>query len=229
MSALAIRPAKDLSTNGLAARLVEFNMHVARFAHYSWYPGALRGVVVDAHGCIDARAEPALSRWLLKELDLQQDMDWQMDEPQKRLWLLDGPGIGRLSYELSLAMHRDWLAREIDGSRLRVLQQKIDPEARRFAVEEAPEGLFRHRSPRVDFERDAPAEIEAALRADGARTLLSMLQPQWYAVQGRAQLYFERLASYGVASLSAGRCDKALELICAHLIPRRLPQWAWLF
>lgn len=210
-------------------RLVDFNLNVARFAHASWFPDAVRGVMPDAYAQSDARLERHLSDWLLRELGLQTDMDWQMEEPQKRLFLLDRQGVETLTYELAVAMHRDWLARVIDGSRLRELQRRVDDQSLRFAVEEIPQGLFRHRSPTVDFESGATGELAAALKDDGARTLLALLSPAWRAVWCRAQLRFDGALSHAATVFSPARRDKALELICAHVIPKRLPQWAWLF
>lgn len=207
-------------------RLVEFNLHLARLAHHSWYPPSLRGT---ASAAIDARCEPHLSQCLIQQLDLEHAMDWEMQEPQKRLFLLDRAGLEKLTYELSVAMHRDWLARVIDGSRLRGLRTRVEPHAWRFAVEDVPEGLFRHRSPTVDFDSGAPEELTAMLQYDGARILLALIQPIWRAVHQRARLRFDRAIEAGVAPFRAERVDKALELICDHLIPRRLPQWAWLF
>ncbi|MGH8237878.1 MAG: SctK family type III secretion system sorting platform protein [Steroidobacteraceae bacterium] len=213
-----------------APRLAEFNLHVARYAHRSWYPNALSEAVFDEHGCIAPRVEPQLSDWLLRELGLRRDMDWRMHEPHKRLWLLDRSSIQQLAYEVAVAMHRDWLALVIDGARLRALKQKLDRQLWRLMLENVPQGLCQHRSPVVDFETSTQLEIEQALLADGAATLLALLQPAWRAVRGRAQLHFDGALARGrIAPCGAARCDELLELICAHVIPKRLPQWAWLF
>jgi hypothetical protein len=218
-----------------ALRLVEFNLHVARFAHRSWL-GALSSeptlseVIFEAGGRPAVRSEPALSCWLLEELGLKGEMDWEMSELPKRIWLLDGPALERLALEFALCMHREWLVRVIDARHLRALYEKVDREAVRFVIQEVPEGAFHYQSAVVSFERDAPIDVAAELKDHGARTLLALLQPAWRAVRARAGLYFDRAKALGDApSLEPAHSRRALELICERLIPRRFPQWAWCF
>ena len=211
-----------------AARLVEFNLHPARFAHRSWHAPFFQDWSFEAHA--QRRAEPRLSDWLRHEWIEQGEADWQMQEPEKRLWLLDVASLEHLTYLLGLALHRDWLVRIVEGQRLRLLHEKVVRETLRFVVAELPEGLFHHHSPTVSVESSAPEEFGQKLKEDGARTLMALLQPEWRAVRARAQLHFDRsLALDRVTPFDAARCTRALELICGHLIPRRLPKWAWLF
>lgn len=216
-------------------RLVEFNLHPARFAHRSWF-GALSNeptmseAVFAAGGRAAGRCEPGLSCWLLEELGLQGEMDWQMSELPKRIWLLDGPALERLALEVALCMHREWLVRLIDARQLRALYEKVDREAVRFAIQEIPEGAFQYKSPIVSFEHDVSIDLAAELQDHGARTLLALLLPTWRAVRTRAQLYFDRAKALGgVSPLEPAHSRRALELICDRLIPRRFPQWAWCF
>jgi hypothetical protein len=202
-----------------AALLTQFNLHVARFAHPSWCTAS-----------VSARAESQLSAWLLQELNLQDEFDWEMSDPQRRVWLLDTPALTRLAEEVALAMHRDWLVRVIEGARLRTLMTSLDRGALRFVVEEVPQGAFHYRAPLVNFETDAPSEIVAELRAAGARTLIALLRLEWRAVRGRAPLHFDRAWQLAeVPPFASEHCAQALELICGKLIPRRFPEWAWLF
>lgn len=227
--------AASLSAGKIAVRLVEFNLHPARYAHQSWYPSVmdttpLREAISDPRADAFARAEPHLSRWLLREMGLQAELDWEMREPQKRLWLLDAPSLARLARELALAMHREWLLRVIDATRWRALEESLGGQALRFVVEEVPEGAFQYRAPLVNFETQPPAEAAAELTTQGVQTLMALLQPNWRAVRCRAQLYFDRskdLAS--VPPFEAQQCERALALICGTLLPRRFPEWAWCF
>jgi hypothetical protein len=218
-----------------ALRLVDFNLHVARFAHSSWYADGPRAQMMaagifDSLGRIHERAESQVSSWLLLELGLQAEMDWEMSEPQKKVWLLDAPSLERLALELALAMHRDWLVQTIDAASVRALQVKLDGPALRFVVEEVPERSFHYRSPGVNFLVDSAAVLALKLKALGARTLMGVLQPAWRAVRARAQLHFDRCMGLGeVASFEPAHCDRALELICEWLVPRRFPEWAWCF
>lgn len=215
-------------TNRWAACLIDFNVLVARFAHRSWFPPTV-DELFGCHGVGGGLGELKSSEWLLEELDLWRQMDWGMEERQKRLWLLDLKDLERLSYDVSLAMHRDWLARVIDGARVRELHSKIDPLAWRFVVEKVPADGVRHRSAVVDFERALAGEIAERLRRDGVSTLMSLLQPTWRPVCLRARLRFDRMAAFEATGLTTSHCDQVLELICNHVIPQRLPQWAWLF
>ncbi len=218
-----------------ALRLMEFNLHAARFAHRSWYcDGAYDRVldpgIFDEHGNINPRVESQVSTWLLRELGLDEEEDWQMSEAQKRIWLLDTPSLARLSQELALAMHRDWLVRMIDGARIRILQAKVGNSPLRFVVEEVPQDSFHYSAPVATFETETSEELSTRLRQAGARSLMALLQPAWRGVRGRAALHFER--SWGldnVPPFDADQCKRALELICGRLIPRRFPEWAWLF
>ena len=218
-----------------AVRLVEFNLHPARFAHRSWF-GALSSertvseAIFAAGGRAADRSEPGLSCWLLEELGLQGEMDWEMSELPKRIWLLDGPALERLALEVALCMHREWLVRVIDARHLRALYEKVDREAVRFAIEAVPEGAFHYKSALVSFERDAPIDLAAELKDHGARTLFALLLPTWRAVRARAELYFDRAKALGDAPpLEPAHSRRALELLCDRLIPRRFPQWAWCF
>lgn len=203
-------------------RLVEFNLHSARYAHESWCPPGLSGPPFGRY------TEPHVSRWLLQQLGLQTEMDWEMQEPQKRLWLLDKPSLERLAREFALAMHREWLAQVIDAVRWRALEEKIDPQALRFVVEEVPAGSFHYREPLVSFESSSPEEIGAELTEHGVRALMALLQPTWRAVRLRAELYFDRAKGLGsVPAFEPAEHERALELICGCLIPRRFPEWVW--
>ena len=219
----------------LALRLVEFNLHPVRFAHPSWYdrnsiPHAFGDLIAECHGQGGIRFESQVSDWLRQELNLQECMDWEMSEPQKRLWLLDRSSLERLAQELALAMHREWLVQVIDAVQLRGLQAKVDARALSFVIEEVPHGSFHYQSPIVCFASDSAAVLGAKLQADGARTLMALLQPSWRAVRARAQLFFERTKRLDdVQSFTAAYCDRALELICGRLIPRRFSEWAWCF
>jgi YOP proteins translocation protein K (YscK) len=217
-------PAAAATSGRRALRLVEFNLHVARFAHRSWWGNA----VPEGDWRAADRVEPQMSAWLLREVGLEADMDWDLHEPQKRLWLLDGATLQRLAAELALAMHRQWLLQVIDGARLRGLADAVGEPALRFVVGELPQGSFHYQSPQVRLVGAATAELRTGLIEEGARTLIALLQPAWRAVRGRAQLHFER--SRGLAAVPAfepQHCKRALELICGWLIPRRFPEWAW--
>jgi hypothetical protein len=174
-----------------ATRLVEFNVHVARTAHPSWIPRNVRPFVFDVSGAVRPRAERALSEWLREAHGLENKVDWQMEEPEKRIWLLDPPSLTRLTRELSIVMHRDWLVCEIDGARLREVRGRIDPVLWRLMVEEMPVNAAHHESARVSFLNREPRELESDLLADGARTLIGLLAPEWEAVRGRAKLRFD--------------------------------------
>jgi hypothetical protein len=218
-----------------AVRLVEFNLHPARYAHGSWYAALLDerepiSAVFDAEGRVLARAEPQVSAWLLREAGLAEDMDWEMEEPQKRLWLLDSRSLARLMLELALAMHREWLVRIIDSTRLRALSEVVGAEALRFVVEEVPAGAFHYQAPHVDFDGDLPSGLGMELRNQGGRTLFALLEPAWSAVRGRARFVLDRaLALEEVLPLDPTLGQRALKLILERLIPRRFPEWAWCF
>jgi hypothetical protein len=216
-----------------ALRLVEFNLHVARFAHPSWYarsvPGSLRSAAKsDARGGLHDRVESQVSVWLLREVGLDAAMDWDLLEPQKRLWLLDASALQRLAMELALAMHRRWLLQVIGGARLRTVAKAVGEPALRFVVSELPEDSFHYQAPEVRLDADATGELRSELLEQGARTLIALLQPAWRAVRGRALLHFDRGQNLAaVPPFGPQHCTRALELICGWLIPRRFPEWAW--
>jgi len=236
MTAPTQAPARAHAKSGdWALRLTEFNLRVVRFAHRSWYCDgpcgrALGAALFDEDGNVNSRVESQVSAWLIQDLGLHEEEDWQMSEVQKRIWLLDTPALARLSQELALAMHRDWLVRMVDGARVRSLQAKVGNGALRFVVEEVPQGSFHYSAPIATFETGTSEELITRLRQAGACSLMALLQPAWRAVRGRAALHFER--SWGldnVPPFDAEQCKRALELICGRLIPRRFPEWAWLF
>lgn len=213
--------------SSMAVRLVEFNLHPARYAHRSWYPDL---ALFAADGTVLARAEPQISAWLLRETGLFEDMDWAMEEPQKRLWLLDCRSLARLMLELALAMHREWLLQIIDSARLRALSEVVGTDAVRFVVEEVPAGAFHFQAPHVDFDGELSSELGAQLRMQGARTLFALLEPAWSAVRGRARFFVDRaLVFEETLPLEPALGQRALKLILERLIPRRFPEWAWCF
>jgi hypothetical protein len=225
----------SVSAGRRALRLVEFNLHLARFAHRSWFGALLNEQTVSdavfaADGGVAVRSEPALSRWLLQEFGLEDAMDWEMDELPKRIWLLDGTTLGRLAVEFALCMHREWLVRVIDARHLRPLYEQVGKEAVRFVMQDVPEGAFHYQSPLVSFGPGSPIDVAADLRDYGARTLVALLQPAWRAVRVRAALNFDREKQLSdTQPLEPAHARRALELLCGHLIPRRFPQWAWCF
>jgi hypothetical protein len=214
-------------------RLVEFNLHVGRFAHSSWYSDAVRehgrsAAMIDSRGGLRDRVESQVSVWLLREVGLEGLFDWDLHEPQKRLWLLDGSALQRLSLELALAMHRQWLLQVIDGTRLRALADAVGEPALRFVVGELPQDSFHYQSPQVRLFGTTTGELRSGLLEQGARTLIALLQPAWREVRIRAQLHFDRSQDLAaVPAFEPQHCKRALELICGWLIPRRFPEWAW--
>ncbi len=214
-----------------ALRLVQFNLHAARFAHESWLSGAecLSSIrLADRRG--EFRGEPAVSDWLLAQVGARGELDWDMDEAAKRLWLLDPASLHRAARELALAMHRDWLVQIIQGERVRGLQQKVSKEALRFVIQDVPARGLHFSAPQVDFEGDSAAELGAKLESAGARALIGLLQPTWRAVRARAQLFFDRAASLADVPVFEGEhYTRALDLVLNQLVPRRLGEWAWLF
>jgi hypothetical protein len=215
-----------------ALRLAELNLHVARFAHRSWYEHALSdldvaGAWCDEQGRLTPRVEPQVSQWLLRELGLQGQMDWTLDSPPTRLWLLDRPALERLALELALAMHREWVVQIIDAARVRALAAKVGAEALRFVVQELPGGCLHYQTPVASLEGDL-SRIDQELQDHGARTLVALLDPAWRAVRARAQLFFDRALRLGdMPPLQPALSRRALDLIYGQLLPRRLPQWAW--
>jgi hypothetical protein len=218
-----------------ALLLVDFNLRLSRFAHRSWYgvmPGlrSLETEAFDTQGRPGAQWDRPLSVWLAGELGVRGSLDWQMSEPQKRLWLLDTPTLERLAREVALAMHRDWLLRMIDGPRVRDLSAKLDRGALQFVVQAVPERSLHYNSPVVSFETAAPGELAARLQDAGARTLMALLQSGWDAVRRRAQLHFDKALMLGdVPAFEGTHAERAMRLICGQLIPGRFGEWAWLF
>jgi hypothetical protein len=216
-----------------AVRATELNLHVARFAHPSWYESTFReqpwsAALLDVHGRPCERAEPEISRWLLREIGVEGETDWELREPHKRLWLLDDKALQRLACELALAMHRQWLVRIVDGGQLRALSAEVGEGCLRFIAGELPEAGFQYQSPVVELSPTPPGALRRELIAQGARTLIALLQPAWRAVRARAQLHFARSQDLAaVPPLGSAHCERALELIGTWLIPRRFPEWAW--
>ena len=224
----------DRASEANAARwvmhLVDFNLHPARSAHRSWLPGVLSSVAFDARGRLDARVDTPVSQWLLGEADASDGMDWQMEQPEKRIWLLDPPSLEKLAFELAAVAHRDSIARIIDRERVQVVQRALGSSLWSFVLEDVPERLRGFASRGVDFDRAPAATLETALRAEGVRSLFGLLAPEWRAVRARATLRFEASLTRDVPPLLDGvRRDSLVKLIRDHLIARRLPQWAWLF
>lgn len=216
-----------------AVRAAELNLHVARFAHPSWYESIFAeqpwsAALLDAHGRPCERAERQISRWLLHEIAVEGETDWELREPQKRLWLLDDKSLQRLACELALAMHREWLVRLVDGAQIRALGAAAGEGCLPFIARELPETVFHYQSPVVDLSSTPSCTLRCELIAHGARTLIALLQPAWRAVRARAPLHFARsLDLAAVPPLTGAHCERALELIGAWLIPRRFPEWAW--
>ena len=217
-----------------AVRLVEFNLHLARYAHRSWYENALAGpkaalLLGKEPGGLAREVEPHVSQWLLQELGLQAQMDWSLDRPQKRLWLLDKQALERLALELALAMHREWLVRIIDSNRVRAVSAKVGTSLVRFVVGDLPEGCLHYHSSVVNLDGDL-SRLDEELKEQGIRTLVALLEPEWHAVRARASLFFDRaLGLDSVPPLQSPLVRRALDLIGGHLLPRRFPEWAWCF
>jgi hypothetical protein len=217
-----------------AVRLVEFNLHLARYAHRSWYENALADpktafLLGEEPGRLARRVEPQVSQWLLQELGLQGQMDWNLNRPQERVWLLEKRALERLALELALAMHREWLVKIIDSNRVRALSAKVGAGLVRFVVEDLPEGSLHYQSLAANLDGDL-TRLDEELKEQGIRTLVALLEPGWHAVRARASLFFDRaLGLDSVPPLPSPLVRRALDLICGHLLPRRFPEWAWCF
>lgn len=221
--------ASDANAARWVTHLVQFNLHPVKSAHRSWFPSALSQVVFDADGRLGDRVGMPVSQWLLGEADAAGSSDWQMEEPEKRIWMLDPPSLEQLAFDLAAVAHRDSIAQMIDRERVQVVQRALGSALWSFVLEDVPERLRLFTSRSVDFDRATPAVLKTSLRAEGVRWLFGLLAPEWRAVRARATLRFEASLTRDVPPLlDVVRRNRLVDLIRDPLIARRLPQWAWL-
>ncbi|MTW22498.1 YscK family type III secretion system sorting platform protein [Allochromatium palmeri] len=118
-------------------RALILNTQPTRYLHASWYEALPhRELARRLMAC--ARAEAALSRYLLQSFELEGRYVENFSNPWARLALLDGPWIERLMRRLGLALHASRLRLELSGERLRRLKSALSAEDWNFMMRETP-------------------------------------------------------------------------------------------
>jgi hypothetical protein len=213
---------KALFAKYAAALLADFNLRPVNYAHPSWLQDGISQFTSD-----ETHQQRTASDWLLKQNGLDQEFDWSMSEPQKRLFLLDSKSLEELAKYISLLMHSRWLKLVVGRAAVQSLEERLGAENVEFAMENTPHSQVEHSLPQADF---ADPNLTQAMTQDGARTLFMLLEPTWRAVRGRASFKFDK--SWEIIKVTSAETVKTkalLALVCQHIIPKRLPQWAWLF
>jgi hypothetical protein len=187
-----------------------FNCHIAAMAHPSWleYP--------------QQAADPGWSQYLLARHGLSQRHDWALDEPVRRLWLLDAVALQSLVHGVSGLMFKGPLTRAVRRDRREALRGRLNEAMWLAATDpcappvDAPEGI----------EELQPVEIERRC----AQVLRGLLAPASYAVAQRSRLRLPRAWSQDDPVVLAEEPRQALAAWATQIwIPQRSPAWAWLF
>jgi len=149
-------------------RAVAFNLAPASYVHDSWLEALPNG---DLAGTLKRQpaALASISRFLLDTMHLQQAYFHDFAEPRSRLALLDGTTLENVFLYAGLALRRDELRGEIDGTRLGHVRKMLGSSALEFAVRRT---AFLGKLPRFDYEPQTP-DLRIRLMLIGAVYALS--------------------------------------------------------
>lgn len=127
-----------LRDNPLLFRLmVRFNQHPALTAHADSWPSdinvQLRPVLLA-----NPASERRLSEMIARQASLSPNGYWEFEEPPRRLALLDGESLLRLTKLTGAAVLHPALSAIIGGTALRDIKTKLGDDVHHFAVKRAP-------------------------------------------------------------------------------------------
>jgi type III secretion protein K len=166
-----------------------------------------------------------LAAWLRGSLPA---LDYGFDSPRKRLLLLDGRSLRRLSFYCGLALHARWMnERDALGAELRRQARRIDDDAVDFVLHRLP----RPSAFRIDPSslRERPIGAGRVVVDRGYRLLQAVLASEGEPVLTRGQRKLpHRAAALRPLTLQPHQLAQLDELMLMCIVPERLPQWDWL-
>ena len=207
-----------------------FRLLPSTYSDESWLPQGLSDALMPS------RAEPSgmchryLSPWMTQHFKLGDAEAMDLDDPLRRLALLDGETLQRLAPALGLLSCRDALRHTLDGAVLGRLRAACGLDELGFIAASA-DGLLPAdlALPPVDLAGEGAGP---ALAACGRRLLLALAGTDQLPVIRRLRLKFPRAAGLKAAPRApAGARERAAlsSWLSARLIPRIAAPWAWLF
>lgn len=166
-----------------------------------------------------------LAAWLRRGLPA---LDYHFDSPRKRLLLMDGRSLRRLSFYCGLALHARWMSdRDALGAELRRQARRIDDDAVDFVLHRLPQPSAFRIDPAPLRER--PIRTGRVVADRGYRLLQAVLATEGEAVLNRVQRKLpRRAAALRPLSLQSHQLAQLDELMLMCIVPERLPQWDWL-
>jgi hypothetical protein len=123
--------------HGLLPLIYEFNMRPARYIHGSWIdsivsPSLFKELMKSL------RAEKRLSDMILRRFHLDGEYFFDFEEPRRRLALIDGRHLARLTFLAGIAVNAPRFSKVIERDQLTALKEEIGEEAYLFALRKAP-------------------------------------------------------------------------------------------
>jgi type III secretion protein K len=155
-------------------------------------------------------------------------LDYRFDSARKRLLLMDGRSLRRLSFYCGLVLHARWMSdRDALGAELRRQARRIDDDAVDFVLHRLPQpSAFRIDPAPL---RDRPIRTGRVVADRGYRLLQALLASEGAAVLNRGQRKLpRRAAALRPLSLQPHQLTQLDELMMMCIVPERLPQWDWL-
>lgn len=226
--AVVAEPA-DLAVR-LMRQIMRHNLQPELAVHPSWLPAAWPARYRPIVRQFTPKASHALGGVLRRSGVLAATADYHFDSRRKRLLLLDGQALRRLSFYLSLCAHAPLLRlrRDALAAQLRRQARRLDVNAVEFVLDRAPQPTEIRMSDTA-FRAD-PWSSGRLLMERGYRLLLATVLPEGESVVRCMQLRFpKRAAALNVPALQPRARAQLEELILSCIVPERMSEWDWLF
>jgi len=206
----------------------QFNLLPSLYCHDSWLPAGLPDTVRATRHDPGALCHRQLSPWLLARCHVAERFEFGFDDAARRLALLDGAALSRLAPALGLLVRREALRRTVHGPALAGIRQACGLESLGFVVMSA--GRFSLHGPSGGA---LDPDGLAALPLLGRQLLTELASHGQWAVAGRLRLKFGRgtspRAPRPAGWIADGDAPALMSWVADQLIPKVVPQWAWLF
>lgn len=124
-------------SSGLFNFVQEFNVYPALYIHPSWIEGYMP---VDLFNVLkqSPRGVAKLSRLILDQYDLNQNVCYNFDDPSRRLALIKPEDLATLAFYCGVALNHKRIATMLNKKKLSDIKKSIGERAYVFAVKRAP-------------------------------------------------------------------------------------------
>jgi hypothetical protein len=213
--------------DSLVEKKVAFNLRPALYANESWVDPVFLQMQDDNLW----RYSLHLGDWLCHKVGISGQYDWEMDEPMKRIFLLDAASLQQICLCIGAAQQRSIMVHQIRRERVQAFKDALGTDLIDFVLNQTTHHFdFQPLNwESIDIE---PMKIWQACLIQGSKTLWHSLPNEWRAVKQRGLLTFDRgwqIDQPFTSPSDLGWAAKLHAWILDVLIPHRMPSCNWLY